>query len=45
LFGGGFTVDPKEYAGVNESGIPVYFDQQTSKYYDYNGREVPITGL
>jgi hypothetical protein len=44
LFGGGFTVDPKEYAGVNAGGVPVYFDTETSKYYDYNGREVPVTG-
>jgi hypothetical protein len=45
IFGGGFTVDPKEYVGPNESGVPVYFDQQTGKYYDYNGREVPVTGM
>lgn len=44
IFGGGFTVDPNEYAGVNESGVPVYFDSQSGKYYDYNGREVPVTG-
>jgi len=45
LFGGDFTVDPKQYMGLNESGIPIYFDEKSSKYYDYNGREVPITGL
>lgn len=45
IFGGGFTVDPNEYVGPNESGVPVYFDQQTQKYYDYNGREVPVTGM
>ena len=43
-FGGGFTVDPNEYAGVNASGIPVYYDTTSGKYYDYNGREVATSG-
>lgn len=40
LFGGGFTVEPSEFVGQNESGIPIYFDAQSGKYYDFNGREV-----
>ena len=40
LFGGDFKVEPSEFVGLNDNGVPLYFDGQSGKYYDYNGREV-----
>jgi hypothetical protein len=39
---GDFNVDPKEFAGTNASGVGVYFDPPTGKYYDSSGKEVAV---
>ena len=41
---GSFVVNPDEFVGQNASGIPVYYDTDTSQYYDTSGNVVPITG-
>ena len=42
--GGDFVVDPSEFVGQNEAGIPVYYDSSTGSYYDTSGKMVPVTG-
>jgi len=43
--GGSTTVDPKEFTGgTNENGVPVYFDNETGKYYDTGGKFVDVVG-
>jgi len=42
---GTFNVDPKEFTGqTNENGVPLYFDNQTGKYYGTDGKEVAVVG-
>jgi len=43
-FGGEYTVDNSEYAGVNAGGVGVYYDTATMRYYDSAGNEVAVTG-
>jgi hypothetical protein len=42
---GTFNVDPKEFTGgTNVNGVPVYFDNETGKYYGTDGKEVAVVG-
>jgi hypothetical protein len=42
---GTFNIDPKEFTGqTNENGVPLYFDNQTGKYYGTDGKEVAVVG-
>jgi hypothetical protein len=43
-FGGEYTVDNSEYAGVNAGGVGVYYDPATMRYYNSAGNEVEVTG-
>lgn len=42
--GGGYSVDPNEFAGLNATGTPVYYDTSTGNYYNTTGQQVAITG-